>query len=212
VVQCGRFHDLAAFDGNRKSCREQLQKHNARRRRRAQLEQNMSLADSLLSAVDDKSDVGKLLQGLLSNPFQLQALRVLLGVPTHPALPTPAPQPAEHLQPLTAAGAAGPVEQPVAPPTYEAARDIMDGVGSFAPTFDSDHKVLRLSAKLFNVTPADLPQDLKQHLTGWLAAAPAGVEGYIRPGCVLLSLYITVDNRSGGTGGCGGGMLTAAVQ
>jgi hypothetical protein len=35
----------------------------------------MSLADSLLSAVDDKSDVGKLLQGLLSNPFQLQALR-----------------------------------------------------------------------------------------------------------------------------------------
>jgi hypothetical protein len=35
----------------------------------------MSLADSLLSAVDDKSEVGKLLQGLLSNPFQLQALR-----------------------------------------------------------------------------------------------------------------------------------------
>jgi hypothetical protein len=30
--QCGRFHDLSAFDGNRKSCREQLQKHNARRR------------------------------------------------------------------------------------------------------------------------------------------------------------------------------------
>ena len=29
--QCGRFHDLSAFDGNRKSCREQLQKHNARR-------------------------------------------------------------------------------------------------------------------------------------------------------------------------------------
>jgi hypothetical protein len=35
----------------------------------------MSLADTLLSAVDDKSEVGKLLQGLLSNPFQLQALR-----------------------------------------------------------------------------------------------------------------------------------------
>lgn len=35
----------------------------------------MSLADSLLTAVDDKSEVGKLLQGLLSNPFQLQALR-----------------------------------------------------------------------------------------------------------------------------------------
>jgi hypothetical protein len=36
--QCGRFHDLAAFDAGRKSCREQLSKHNARRRRRAQIE------------------------------------------------------------------------------------------------------------------------------------------------------------------------------
>lgn len=32
--QCGRFHDLAAFDGARKSCRDQLMKHNQRRRRR----------------------------------------------------------------------------------------------------------------------------------------------------------------------------------
>lgn len=41
----------------------------------------MSLADSLLAAVDDKTDVGKLLQGLLSNPFQLQALRGEQQVP-----------------------------------------------------------------------------------------------------------------------------------
>ncbi|GFH27360.1 uncharacterized protein HaLaN_25667, partial [Haematococcus lacustris] len=36
--QCGRFHDLAAFDVGRKSCREQLHKHNERRRRRTQVE------------------------------------------------------------------------------------------------------------------------------------------------------------------------------
>eukprot|EP00879_Flechtneria_rotunda_P009711 GHRR01010160.1.p1 GENE.GHRR01010160.1~~GHRR01010160.1.p1 ORF type:complete len:714 (+),score=337.22 GHRR01010160.1:258-2144(+) len=195
--QCGRFHDLAAFDGNRKSCREQLQKHNARRRRRAQMEQNMSLADSLLAAVDDKSDVGKLLQGLLSNPFQLQALRVLLGVQTHQALPKPAPHPAEHAPALTAAGAlpgvAGAQPTPVAAPqTYEVARDIMNGTGAFPPTFDSDHRVMRLSAKMFNTTPADMPPDLRQVLTGWLASAPAAIESYIRPGCVLLSMHMTV--------------------
>jgi len=31
--QCGRFHELSAFDGEHRSCRERLQKHNARRRR-----------------------------------------------------------------------------------------------------------------------------------------------------------------------------------
>ncbi len=57
--QCGRFHDLSAFDGNRKSCREQLNKHNARRRRRAQLEQQSAAAPEDLSAIaDEKSEVG----------------------------------------------------------------------------------------------------------------------------------------------------------
>lgn len=40
----------------------------------------MSMADTLLSAVDDKSEVGKLLNSLLANPFQLQALRLVLGM------------------------------------------------------------------------------------------------------------------------------------
>jgi hypothetical protein len=40
----------------------------------------MSMADTLLAAVDDKSEVGKLLSSLLANPFQLQALRLVLGM------------------------------------------------------------------------------------------------------------------------------------
>ncbi|KAF6254109.1 hypothetical protein COO60DRAFT_1703503 [Scenedesmus sp. NREL 46B-D3] len=183
--QCGRFHDLSAFDGNRKSCREQLQKHNARRRRRAALEQNMSLADSLLTAVDDKGEVGKLLQGLLSNPFQLQALRG--DQPgSQPSIFHSWQQQASCLLTLRLANA----------PTYEIARDIMDGSGAFAPSFASEHRVLRLSAKLFNVTPGDLPPDVRGALTGWLGSAPAAVEGYMRPGCVLLNLHITLDSRS----------------
>ncbi len=33
--QCGRFHDLAEFDGDKRSCRARLQKHNARRKKHA---------------------------------------------------------------------------------------------------------------------------------------------------------------------------------
>lgn len=32
--QCGRFHQLTEFDSNKRSCRERLQRHNARRRKR----------------------------------------------------------------------------------------------------------------------------------------------------------------------------------
>lgn len=33
--QCGRFHDLCSFDGDKRSCRARLQRHNARRRKKA---------------------------------------------------------------------------------------------------------------------------------------------------------------------------------
>ena len=33
--QCGRFHPLSAFDGSKRSCRERLDRHNARRRKGA---------------------------------------------------------------------------------------------------------------------------------------------------------------------------------
>ncbi|CAD7698053.1 unnamed protein product [Ostreobium quekettii] len=36
--QCGRFHDLAEFDGNKRSCRSRLMRHNARRRKRLRTE------------------------------------------------------------------------------------------------------------------------------------------------------------------------------
>ncbi|GMH41574.1 hypothetical protein BSKO_09484 [Bryopsis sp. KO-2023] len=36
--QCGRFHDLSEFDGNKRSCRSRLMRHNARRRKRLKTE------------------------------------------------------------------------------------------------------------------------------------------------------------------------------
>lgn len=103
------------------------------------------------------------------------------------------------------AGAAGGGVPPGAPPaaaaagvepaSYQVARDIMERSGSFAPSFESDSRVERLTLKLFSMTPQDLPPDLKQQLTGWLSAAPQGLEGYIRPGCVLLSLHLTLTNK-----------------
>lgn len=163
------------------------------------------------------------MQSLLSNPLQLHALRTVLGLQTHPAVPAQEPHPAEHgsalaaaAAPPSSAGAAPPSagtgaapeaaaaaggQQPPGgapgavtddPPSYDVARDIMDGAGSYASAFSSDSAVVRISAKLFNVTPADLPADLRERLVGWMGSAPLGVEGCIRPGCVMLTLSTLV--------------------
>ena len=55
---------------------------------------------------------------------------------------------------------------------------------------------VRLSVKLFNCTPAQLPSNLRESVTGWLGSTPADVEGYIRPGCVHLTVQATVPAHS----------------
>lgn len=132
----------------------------------------------------------------MANPFQLQALRLVLGLQTHPALPTPLGAPAEHAPVLAAVG--GPTSLPAAPGSYATAHAIMEAApgGAYAPAYDaSDSRALTLAAKLFNVTPRDLPPDLRGALTGWLGSAPAGLEGYIRPGCVFVTLHLTLSAR-----------------
>lgn len=36
--QCGRFHNIGEFDGDKRSCRARLQRHNARRRKKGEVE------------------------------------------------------------------------------------------------------------------------------------------------------------------------------
>ena len=47
-------------------------------------------------------------------------------------------------------------------------------------------RACRMSAKLFNCTPAQLPADLKANLVTMLQCGVNALEGYIRPGCVHL--------------------------
>lgn len=59
-----------------------------------------------------------------------------------------------------------------------------------AAAYQASSLVVRLSVKLFNCTPGDLPQGLREQLCNWLCATPAGAEGYIRPGCLILTMQV----------------------
>lgn len=62
--------------------------------------------------------------------------------------------------------------------------------------YTASHAAVRVSVKLFNCTPAQLPSNLRESVTGWLGSTPADVEGYIRPGCVHLTVQATVPAQS----------------
>ena len=59
-----------------------------------------------------------------------------------------------------------------------------------AAAYQANSLVVRLSVKVFNCTPGDLPQGLREQLCNWLCATPAGAEGYIRPGCLHLTVQV----------------------
>ena len=61
--------------------------------------------------------------------------------------------------------------------------------------YSASTSAVRLSIKLFNCTPAQLPGSLRERVTGWLGSTPAGLEGYIRPGCVHLTVQATMPTR-----------------
>jgi len=75
--------------------------------------------------------------------------------------------------------------------------------------YAADERLVRLSAKLFGCTPADLPADLKASLKEMLAVD--SMEGYMRPGCVHLEVN-TMVNSDGQISVTDGGMHGAVER
>ncbi|KAK9807981.1 hypothetical protein WJX73_010366 [Symbiochloris irregularis] len=61
----------------------------------------------------------------------------------------------------------------------------------------SDEQLSRVSAKLFNCTPATLPLDMKQNLIHLLGRGVNSMEGYIRPGCVHITMNAITNVQPG---------------
>lgn len=57
--------------------------------------------------------------------------------------------------------------------------------------------VRSMSAKMFKCTPEQLPADLKANLLAMLQCGVNALEGYIRPGCVHLTMHAMVGPDAG---------------
>ncbi|MQM20645.1 hypothetical protein Taro_053669 [Colocasia esculenta] len=55
---------------------------------------------------------------------------------------------------------------------------------------DVQSRTDRMVFKLFGKDPSDLPLVLRTQILDWLSSSPTDIEGYIRPGCIILTIYL----------------------
>ncbi|KAH7666562.1 Ankyrin repeat-containing domain-containing protein [Dioscorea alata] len=55
---------------------------------------------------------------------------------------------------------------------------------------DAQSRTDRIIFKLFGKDPRDFPIDLRAQVFDWLSHSPTEMESYIRPGCIILTIYL----------------------
>lgn len=61
---------------------------------------------------------------------------------------------------------------------------------------DSQERTGRIIFKLFDRDPSNLPLQLRSQILEWLSNSPSDMESYIKPGCVMLSIFVSMPSAS----------------
>ncbi|XP_059459611.1 squamosa promoter-binding-like protein 14 [Corylus avellana] len=61
---------------------------------------------------------------------------------------------------------------------------------------DAQDRTGRIIFKLFDKDPSHFPGTLRTQIFNWLANRPSEMESYIRPGCVVLSVYVSMSSAA----------------
>ncbi|XP_051127988.1 squamosa promoter-binding-like protein 7 [Andrographis paniculata] len=184
--QCGKFHLLSDFDEGKRSCRRKLEWHNRRRRRKSNDSKagtdNKAPQIILTDDVSGDDDAGK--DGILEN-HRPDEREILLGSEAHVSSET---MPSDSFGSFAASG--------------EIPMDVQKQIPKCSPspaccdanknTYSSLCPTGRISFKLYDWNPAEFPRRLRLQIFQWLASMPIELEGYIRPGCTILTAFISM--------------------
>ncbi|KAJ4786013.1 Squamosa promoter-binding-like protein 9 [Rhynchospora pubera] len=198
--QCGKFHLLSDFDEGKRSCRRKLERHNKRRRRRPdskhEPEREMEdQVDILTDLTCDGQPGGETSHGVGSETV-LSNKSFDKETPTGSDEGTASPNctlpnmPNEQSNSVISFMANGEASEEqkldnTKPLHSSLAYDNRSVYSSSCPTG-------RISFKLYDWNPAEFPRRLRHQIFEWLASMPVELEGYIRPGCTILTLFIAM--------------------
>ncbi|CAH9071808.1 unnamed protein product [Cuscuta epithymum] len=192
--QCGKFHVLLDFDEGKRSCRRKLERHNNRRRRKSvdskgSLEkepQQVLVADEGCFDEDFSKDGNGMSSQIIEKEVPLESegkLSTLCSTPgtqniqSDSIIPSPA---------------SGEIQSKKGKENKKDTHspsncDNRSALSSVCPTG-------RISFKLYDWNPAEFPRRLRHQIFQWLASMPVELEGYIRPGCTILTVFIAMPH------------------
>ncbi|RAL44312.1 hypothetical protein DM860_015672 [Cuscuta australis] len=192
--QCGKFHVLLDFDEGKRSCRRKLERHNNRRRRKSVDPKNSFEKEPQQVLVADEGDFDEDSSrdgtGIDSQIIEREA--VLESEGKQSALCSTIGSQSIHSGSIRISPAPGEIQskngkennKDTHSPPY---CDNRSSLSSVCPTG-------RISFKLYDWNPAEFPRRLRHQIFQWLANMPVELEGYIRPGCTILTVFIAMPH------------------
>ncbi|XP_074589830.1 squamosa promoter-binding-like protein 9 [Curcuma longa] len=195
--QCGKFHVLANFDEGKRSCRRKLERHNKRRRRKNNDPSNI---------VEKETEAqGNPLLGVTCDGELVKETPHVLGCNTAETVLSSKTQDGETVDSEDGQGS------PIASlprlkndellASVEAHKDERNSLSKSSPSstfceeksaYSSRCPTGRISFKLYDWNPAEFPRRLRHQIFQWLENMPVELEGYIRPGCTILTVFIAM--------------------
>ncbi|XP_057995783.1 squamosa promoter-binding-like protein 1 isoform X2 [Hevea brasiliensis] len=76
------------------------------------------------------------------------------------------------------------------PPQTSGNSDSVSAQSPSSSSGDTQSRTDRIIFKLFGKEPNEFPLVLRAQILGWLSHSPTDIESYIRPGCVILTIYL----------------------
>ncbi|KAI9127994.1 hypothetical protein K1719_000987 [Acacia pycnantha] len=181
------FHILSDFDEGKRSCRRKLKRHNNRRRRKPT--ETRAAEDREVQLVKQtEDDVGKDSSHISS---EINDLEISLELEDGQlAAPCSAPDTLniknDSFVSFVACGETqvngGKENSNI---SYSPSYCEKSAYSSMCPTG-------RVSFMLYDWNPAEFPRRLRHQIFQWLASMPVELEGYIRPGCTILTVFVTM--------------------
>lgn len=191
--QCGKFHLLSDFDEGKRSCRRKLERHNNRRRRKSVDSKGAvdseppgaSRCEDIICDDDSGKDSLCLSSQITDQEAFLESEDGLVSALNS----APNTQNVNSDSGISA----------VASGEIRTERGKDDSKASLSPS-NCDNKSSysslcptgRISFKLYDWNPAEFPRRLRHQIFHWLASMPVELEGYIRPGCTILTVFIAM--------------------
>ncbi|KAK9137065.1 hypothetical protein Sjap_007659 [Stephania japonica] len=218
--EMNRFHTLPNFDEGKRSCRRKLEHHNKRRRRKPKEakdpcdDETQTYQSPHQNSGSDEVEKEYLVLKIayyaiaLDTSFKLVCVAGIMDskynslcVSNHTgnevlesedghASPDSVPPSSQNIQSDVSFDASA-----------GALRELRKGDSKYtlSPSFCDNKSAYssvcptgRISFKLYDWNPAEFPRRLRHQIFQWLASMPVELEGYIRPGCTILTVFITM--------------------